>query len=62
LNAELSGPAMRSAEKFPENLGSEKAGEIESKEFLVFLEHKPAAARLIWIPQQAKSNSIQTGC
>jgi len=23
---------------------------------------KPAAARLSWIPQQAKSNSIPTGC
>jgi hypothetical protein len=53
---------MRSAEKFPGNFHSEKAGEIESKEILVFLEHKPAAARLTWIPQQAKSNSIPTGC
>jgi len=53
---------MRSAEKFPGNFDSEKAVEIESKEILVFLEHKAAAARLIWIPQQAKSNSIQTGC
>jgi hypothetical protein len=53
---------MRSAEKFPEDFGSEKTGEIESEELLVFLEHKPAAARLTWIPQQAKSNSIPTGC
>jgi hypothetical protein len=53
---------VRSAEKFPGNFDREKAGEIESKEIFVFLEHKPAAARLIWIPQQAKSNSIPTGC
>jgi len=53
---------MRSAEMFPRNFESEKAGEIESKEIFVFLEHKPAAARLTWIPQQAKSNSIPTGC
>ena len=44
------------------NFDSEKASEIESKEILVFLEHKPAAARLIEIPQQLKSNSIPTGC
>jgi len=31
-------------------------------DIFVFLEHKPAAARLTWIPQQAKSNSIPTGC
>jgi hypothetical protein len=53
---------MRSVEKFPENFGGEKAGEIESKEIFVFLERKPAAARLTSIPQQAKSNSIPTGC
>ena len=46
----------------PGNFDSEKAGEIESKEIFVFLEHKTAAARLTWIPQQPKSNSIQTGC
>jgi hypothetical protein len=43
-------------------LTSEKAGEIESKEIFVFLEHKPAAARPTWMPQQAKLDSIQTGC
>jgi hypothetical protein len=53
---------MRSAEKLPENFDSEKAGETESKEILVFLEDEPAAARLTWIPQQAKSNSNPTGC
>jgi hypothetical protein len=40
----------------------EKAGEIETKETFAFLEHNPAAARLIWIPQRPKSNSIPTGC
>jgi hypothetical protein len=53
---------MRSSEKLLEDSGSEKAGEIESKEFLVFLEHKPTAGRLTWILQQAKSISIPTGC
>jgi hypothetical protein len=53
---------MRCAEKFPGNFDSEKAGEIESKEIFVFLEHRPAAALLIRIPQQPKSNSIPTGC
>jgi hypothetical protein len=48
--------------KVPWDFDSEKAGEIESKEILAFLEHKPATARLTWIPQQAKSNSIPTGC
>jgi hypothetical protein len=53
---------MGSAENFPGNFDSEKAGEIEPKEIFVFLEHEPAAARLTWIPQQVKSNSIPTGC
>jgi hypothetical protein len=33
------------------NSKGEKAGEIESKEIPVLLEHKPAAARLTSIPQ-----------